>query len=420
MIPIRRTVMRTASLALAATVALGAAAAEYRLGPADSVRIRLQEWPDVTGEYTVSPEGNLALPLFGELSARGLSVGELAQRLTERLRERGSTTERSVVAVEIVRFRPVFVLGDVQRAGDHAWRPGLTVMQAVALAGGFQRPPAAAQLRLDRDLAQAEGEMRLLNERRARLLLRAARLQAAVDGAADFAAPPPSDAEAAEIAALLPGEKAQLAHERARTEQERRSLEAVRAIYEQQIVFLKGQIDALKREAEPMRRQLNELKSLSGRGLAATPSLMSLERALAQNENEQLGVSGAIARGRESIEAAEQRVREISAERRRDNLRELQLARQELGEVESRAANVQALVGEIYATADSEAHALNADAGRRRDIVVLRKVDGVLKELPAADGMDLQPEDVVRVAPLPRRPSSRLGQRQRADLPVQR
>jgi polysaccharide biosynthesis/export protein ExoF len=413
--PVRSMVLLAAALMMAQ-----AAVAEYRLGPADSLKIRLQEWPDVTGEYTVSPEGNLALPLFGELKARGLTVSELAAQLTDRLRGRGSMTERSVVAVEIVRFRPVFVLGDVQRAGDHAWRPGLTVMQAVALAGGFQRPPAAGQLRLDRDLALAEAELRSLQERRARLALRAARLQAAGEGGADFALPALPALEAAEIAALVQGEKAQLAHERARTDQERRSLDAVRTIYEQQIAFLKGQIDALKREADPMRRQLSELKALSGRGLAATPSLMSLERALAQNDNEQLGVSGAIARGRESIEAAEQRVREIAAERRRDNLRELQGVRQELGEVEARLAGTQALIEEIHATADSEAQGLNADAMRRREIFVLRKVDGALKELPAADGMDLQPEDVVRVAPLPRRPSSRLEQRQRADLPPRR
>jgi polysaccharide biosynthesis/export protein ExoF len=414
-----RVVLRAVTLCLAVATA-GAALAEYRLGPADGLRIRLQEWPDVTGEYTVSPEGNLALPLFGELPARGLTVSELAGRLTERLRERGSTTERSVVAIEIIRFRPVFVLGDVQRAGDHAWRPGLTVVQAVALAGGFQRPPAPGQLRLERDLALAEGELRSLNERRVRLALRAARLQAAADGAPDFAPPASPGIEAADLSALVQGEKLQLAHERARAEQERRSLEVVRAIYDQQITFLRGQIDALKREAEPMRRQLNELRSLSGRGLAATPSLMSLERAIAQNDNEQLGVSGAIARGRESIEASEQRVREIAAERRRDNLRELQGARQELAEVEARLANSQVLIEEIYATAESEAQGLNADASRRREIVVLRKVDGVLRELPAADGMDLLPEDVVRVAPPPRRPSSRLEPRQRADLPPRR
>jgi polysaccharide biosynthesis/export protein ExoF len=411
-----RTIVRAGLLALSLLYAIPAWA-EYRLGPADALRIRLQEWPDVTGEYTVSPEGNLALPLFGELKAAGLTVGELSLRLTERLRERGSTTERSIVAVEIVRFRSVFVLGDVQRAGDHAWRPGLTVMQAVALAGGFQRPPAAGQLRLDRELAMAENELRSLQERRARLTLRMARLQAAVDAAADFAVPQAAAGETLDIEALVKGEKAQLAHERTRADQERRSLDTVRSIYEQQIQFLKGQIDALKREADPMRRQLAELKALSGRGLAATPSLMSLERALAQNDNEQLGVNGAIVRGRESIEAAEQRVREITAERRRDNLRELNSARQELGEIEARLAGTQTLIDEIYATADTEAQALNADAARRRDVVVLRKIDGVLRELPAADGMDLQPEDVVRVAPLPRRPSSRLQPRQRADLP---
>jgi polysaccharide biosynthesis/export protein ExoF len=121
MIPLHR-IGRAAVLSLAVTMP-GQAVAEYRLGPADTVRIRLQEWPDVTGEYTVSPEGNLALPLFGEVTASGLSVSELGGRLAERLRERGSTTERSIVAVEITKFRPIFVLGDVQRAGDHAWRP---------------------------------------------------------------------------------------------------------------------------------------------------------------------------------------------------------------------------------------------------------------------------------------------------------
>lgn len=415
-----RSGQRRLGLAFAVLLAVGGAArAEYRLGASDTVRIKLQEWPELAGEYTVNPAGDLSLPLIGETRAAGLSVGELVALVSDRLRLRTGAAERPVVAAEIVRFRPVFILGDVQRPGDHAWRPNLTVLQAVALAGGFQRPPNPAGLRLDRDLALAQGELQSLAQRRDRLAVRSARLEAAIEGRRDFAAPQPSGNAGPEFEALVAGERALLASERERAAAELRSLETIRAIYRDQITFMTGQVEALRRETEPLRRQLGELRGLSGRGLAVTPTLMALERALAQNENEQLGISAAVARARESIENADQRARDIAAERQREQRRELQSVRQEAAEVEGRIATALELVDEVYATAETESRLLATEATRRREVVVVRRVDGALRELPADDGMALLPEDVVRVSPLPRRPNFRLQPPPaRAELPA--
>jgi polysaccharide export outer membrane protein len=107
----------------------------YRLSPGDKLKVIVFNEQDLTGEFQVNERGNIAFPLVGEVQAASSTPDEFQQRLTARLR--GKYVKNPRVTIEMMSYRPVNVLGEVRNAGQYPYRPGLTVQDAVALAGGF-------------------------------------------------------------------------------------------------------------------------------------------------------------------------------------------------------------------------------------------------------------------------------------------
>lgn len=89
----------------------------------------------LTGEYLVNQQGNVDLPLIGSVSAQGVSTEALATAIAARLNE-GYVRDPNVT-VAIAQYRPFFILGEVQQPGTYPFSANLTVMSAVATAGGF-------------------------------------------------------------------------------------------------------------------------------------------------------------------------------------------------------------------------------------------------------------------------------------------
>ena len=108
----------------------------YRLGVSDQVRVLTFGEESLSDIFRVNDAGNVALPLLGPVRARGLTTDELSQSIAGELNRRGYIRDPSV-SVEIVEYRPVFVLGEVNRPGQYAFQPGMTVLSVAAVAGGF-------------------------------------------------------------------------------------------------------------------------------------------------------------------------------------------------------------------------------------------------------------------------------------------
>jgi polysaccharide export outer membrane protein len=121
--------------AQAQTLAPAASAASYVLGPNDRIRLKVYGESDITGEYEVDNSGNVSVPLAGHLKAAGLTTRELERSITSAL-SKGIVRDPRV-NVEIALYRPYYILGEVKKSGEYPYRLGLTVMDAVASAGGF-------------------------------------------------------------------------------------------------------------------------------------------------------------------------------------------------------------------------------------------------------------------------------------------
>ena len=108
---------------------------EYRLGPGDKIRLIVFGEESLSGQFVVSGNGKVSLPLVGDVSAASLTVGEFQEEVVAALRQ-GYLKEPRVSA-EVLTYRPFYILGEVNKPGEYPYSSGLTVLNAVATAGGF-------------------------------------------------------------------------------------------------------------------------------------------------------------------------------------------------------------------------------------------------------------------------------------------
>ena len=111
------------------------AADSYVLGPNDRVRLKVYGEPDITGEYEIDSTGNVSVPLAGHVKAAGLTTRQLERSIMSAL-SKGIVRDPRV-NVEVALYRPYYILGEVKKSGEYPYRLGLTVMDAIASAGGF-------------------------------------------------------------------------------------------------------------------------------------------------------------------------------------------------------------------------------------------------------------------------------------------
>ncbi|PAY06775.1 hypothetical protein CK489_28410 [Bradyrhizobium sp. UFLA03-84] len=373
-------------------------AEDYKLGVSDRLKVKVQEWPDLTGEYTVAADGVISVPLLGNVDAKGRRLSDVAGEISDRLQRRSDGAERPVTAIEILQYRPFSIVGDVQRPGQYPYRPGLTVLEAIGIAGGYYRPEFGL-LRLDRDMALAKGEMRTLTVKQYRLLAREARLTAVVTGHAnpDFPAQLTDRKDSPEIAAIIESERLALDLENNAIRSERAEFEKIRSLYQNEMQSLRGQVDALAQQKESAQEQLKQLRALSAKGLALAPTLFSLERSLAQIVNEQMTVETAIVRAQESIALADHQLQQRAQDRGKADARDLQQTKDDIAEVRSRIKMQGDLLNEAQIGAPAEARERLADKDRRSGFILMRKDGDATREIAVDETGTVQPGDIIKI-----------------------
>ncbi|HEY0942044.1 MAG TPA: polysaccharide biosynthesis/export family protein, partial [Steroidobacter sp.] len=119
----------------AQTPQAAASADSYVLGPNDRIRLKVYGEPDITGEYEINSAGQVSIPLAGHIRAAGSTTRQLEKSIASALAKGIVRDPR--VNVDIAQYRPYYILGEVKKSGEYPYRLGLTVMDAVASAGGF-------------------------------------------------------------------------------------------------------------------------------------------------------------------------------------------------------------------------------------------------------------------------------------------
>ncbi|RYU60425.1 polysaccharide export protein [Methylolobus aquaticus] len=113
----------------------GSKETSYIVGKGDKLKIQILHEDDMTVELSVSDTGEITYPLLGEVSVAGLNNKQIAEAITKGLK--GPYYVNPTVVVFVIEYRNIFVQGQVRIPGGYAFRPGLTVQQALVAAGGL-------------------------------------------------------------------------------------------------------------------------------------------------------------------------------------------------------------------------------------------------------------------------------------------
>lgn len=406
--------VRTPLLALILTAVSfwGAVAGEgrYRLGVQDRLKIHVYEWPALTGEFTIGPDGEVSLPLIGHVPALGVDISQLAETISSRLKAKADLADRPDVAVDIMQYRPFYVLGRVERAGEYSYRPGIVVLHAVSIAGGLYRRPEVADWGAERDAitGASDAELNLLKVRE--FTARLVRLQAEADGlsAMPDAAGQGADDKALEAEQrLFNGRKQQL-------ETGLNLLTNRIGLFREEIKALEAGAAAEVRERSVILRELNDTKELVARALAPAPRVIPLERGLAQIDREIKENEAQTLRARQQINIAEQLIADLKDVRKTGALHEIKSTQALIDEARERYRMSRNIVRESESLAfeerpdEAEGESLSSVT-----FTITRTTNGETRTSEAAETTPVFPGDIVNVIRRADDAGSRISERRR-------
>ena len=107
----------------------------YQLDSGDKIKMTVYGEDDLSGEFDVDGSGNVQLPLIGQVHAAGLTIPQFQSAVEQKLASGYLVNPR--VSAEIENYRPFTILGEVNKPGEYPYENGMTVLNAVALGGGF-------------------------------------------------------------------------------------------------------------------------------------------------------------------------------------------------------------------------------------------------------------------------------------------
>ncbi|MDJ0927263.1 MAG: polysaccharide biosynthesis/export family protein [Gammaproteobacteria bacterium] len=130
---------------------------EYRLAAGDQLKITVYGHEDLSGEFEVDGAGDVSMPLINEVSAEGRTADELEVEIVAALKPDYLKNPR--VSVEVLNYRPFYIIGEVTSPGSYPYVSGMTVVNAVAVAGGFTYRARKGRIKIVREQGERKIEL---------------------------------------------------------------------------------------------------------------------------------------------------------------------------------------------------------------------------------------------------------------------
>ncbi len=140
--------------------AVSQAGPEYRMGPEDVIKVSVWENKDLTLDLVVRPDGKISMPLIQDVVAEGRTAVELATTIHDRLLTFIKEPQVSVIVLQ-VNAPKYFVIGNVAKPGTYSLRSETSVLQALALAGGFTQFASTRNIKLIRNSGGKQDSRRI-------------------------------------------------------------------------------------------------------------------------------------------------------------------------------------------------------------------------------------------------------------------
>lgn len=382
------------------------AAAEIPLAPQTQLRVTIvewiastgeyKEWTPLNGQYVISPTGTLTIPLIGEFSVDKQTSSQIAAKIGSLLKEKTGLAEAPAASVEVVRYPMFYVQGAVERAGELEFRPGLTIAQAVAMAGGRERRTDANGSRELEQLRYA-GELNSYELKLNQLMARRARLEAELAERPKIAFPP-------ELTSAREGSAGKIFVQSetdlfvARGEALKRQLTSLSELE----IQLQNEINVLNEKTAVQDRQIkiaeDELESISSlvqSGTLAKSRETSLERVVADLSSDKLDLVIAAMRAKQKLSETERDAIALKGQQRTEAGRELQEVVAEFEDTKLKRNTIIALLQAAGAAVSRQAASAAVSIQPLEFWVTRQGSNGVAVRLP--ETAELQPGDVLEV-----------------------
>jgi protein involved in polysaccharide export with SLBB domain/DNA-binding protein H-NS len=387
----------------------GAEAQQYRLGPQDKVRVKayewratrdqMVEWKALNDEFIVGANGMLSIPFGGQIPAAGATAEELAGLIADRVQTGMGLGRAPDISVEVVQFRPFHVVGYVERPGEYPYRPALTVLKALGIAGGLQRLTDPDRLRLQREAISTRGELDVFRRQADSLLARKARLDAELRQADPITFPNELTQRTGDpsVALILEQEQMILGARQEAFRTQKHALEQLKKHLEQEIALLHGQIEAEDTQIRLVKKELETISALAEKGLSSAPRLMSLQRTLAQLEGDRLRLGTALLRAKQEISKTDIALLDLRNKRTNEATTELRETQAKLEEINRKLETADELLHETEAIAPL-ALASRTNGRRIHPVyVIMRRQGQSWIELDASESTAIEPGDTIKV-----------------------
>ncbi len=398
---------------IAPTASAYAAADTYKLGPQDKVRLKVYEWrstinsvfewTSLNAEFTVGASGAISLPLLGEIEATGLTTSELARAVGENLRNHIGLSGVPNVAVEVMQYRPFYIVGAVNKPGEYPYRPDLTVLQALSIAGGLLGSGESG-LRLTREIIAGQGDSQFSEAEALGLLARKARLEAELANADSISFPPELVQRKDEPAVdtVMRQEAGIFASRRNALKTEIEALEQLKTFLGKGVESLQAQLKTQERERDLTKKELEGVASLVSRGLAVTPRQLELERVISRMEGDRLRLETELLKTRQDISRADISIIEARNKMSNEVTAGLRETQTKLEQAMVKMATADRLLYDSQITYPRLLASRREGSKSQPIYRIVRRTGDETKEMQISDSASVQPGDTLKVEiPLP-------------------
>ena len=398
-----------AALVACSVLCLGAPAgalagpAPFLLAPLTKLRLSVvqfmpsvgdyKRWDALGGDLEVSPDGTVMVPALGAVPAGGMGADALAASIATRLQAKLGLVDRPDATIQIVEYPPIFLAGNVAAPGQYAFRPGMTVLQALAIGGGEYR---AADHGNPTDTIKLQGDLQGVAVDIVRSTARIARLEAQLSGAKDIVFPASLDPADPAVADIIKQERTIFAAQQNELVRQTSALNDLGTLYRAEIDALDQKSHSIDDEVAQAQQQLDGVKQLVAKGVVVLSRQSDLERALAGLRSDRLDNVIATMSARQGLSESTRNLAKLEDDRQSEVSVQLQAEQANLNHLQLTQTTTMRLLRQAtdFASADA-ATALAMKSGLVYTIV--RQQDGQTVDIAASESTPLLPGDLLKV-----------------------
>lgn len=377
-------------------------AAPIELSPETKIRVSIiqwmpikggyEKWDAIGGEFLISPDKTLTLPVIGTLSVANLTSVALANEIAARLKDKIGLSNPPEATVEIVAYPPIYVVGDVVAPGEYRYQAGLTVLQALALGGGERRLNSQAEP--SQGATGLVGQLREMDNAILRGEITIARLRAEMTGSKHVDFNPSAEQDKALAANIYKQEEAIFQSRANVLTRQAKSLSDLRSLLESEISTTEKKILGNDEDIASVQKELDDMKGLVERGIWMPSRLTDIQRTLRTYQADRLDLVTVIMRARQNIAEATRNLDGLYDRQLTEVTSDLQSKQADLDQLKLKKETTQKLLLEFLSNEDRSKQSTNKPT---LTYTVIRQNAANASEISANETTLLRPGDVVRV-----------------------